>query len=80
MAVLGEVPVFGQQQLRPLQRAGPVRDHPGQIGERGEQPARDPQTRFLHLPDLAAGLGDQLLAARSQMPQPAPRLTGRPGI
>ena len=130
----------GQQERDPLQRAGPVRDHPGRVGERGEQVAHDPQRRFLpapledlaadgllepgraeapgagqvaavaladhahrggpgpgperllrgvqrrrpdaleqgaHLLDLGDHLDDQLLAAGTEVPQPAPRLIDR---
>ena len=53
------------QQLHPLQRVGPVRDHPGRIGERGEQPAHDPQ----------AGLppARRVISRRTTCPEP-----GRP--
>ena len=53
--VLGMLPVSGQQG-HPLQRAGPVRDHPGRIGERGEQPAHDPQARVVPALNMAPGL------------------------
>jgi hypothetical protein len=38
------VPVL-QEQRHPLQRAGPVSDYPGRVGEGGEQLADDPQAR-----------------------------------
>jgi hypothetical protein len=62
------VPPVSGQQLDPFQCAGPVRDHPGRIGERGEQPAHDPQAGLL--PAAAGDLAPHRLLepGRSQPP------------
>jgi hypothetical protein len=52
--VVGGAPVL-EQKLDALQRAGPVRDHPGRIGQCGEHAAGDASAGFLPttLADLA---------------------------
>ena len=60
-------------QRDPLQRAAPVRDHPGRVGQGGEEVADDPQAGLLPAP-----AGDLACAPRARTgPSPSRRVRAR---